>query len=131
MGLYQGSAPLNAFGLSAYQQAVQGGFTGTEAEFNASLAGAANKVSASAKLDMNIAASVWNNGIYLLQNENITATNVVELIPQPTINDAQLESLQQANIVGGTQVAGSIQLVCKGEVPTIALPVTFIFRRDT
>lgn len=42
----------------------------------------------------------------------------------------QLEALSGAMIVGGTQAAGSIQLVALGDKPTIDIPVTLIIRRD-
>ena len=41
-----------------------------------------------------------------------------------------MEALSGAMIVGGTQAAGSIQLVALGDVPTIDIPVTIIIRRD-
>ena len=38
MGIYQGATPMSLYGKSAYQQAVEGGYTGTEEEFNQILA---------------------------------------------------------------------------------------------
>lgn len=43
MGVYQGDKPLSRYGKSAYQQAVEGGYTGTQEEFNALLASVGNK----------------------------------------------------------------------------------------
>ena len=38
MGVYQGDKPFSRYGKSAYQQAVEGGYKGTQEEFNALLA---------------------------------------------------------------------------------------------
>lgn len=43
MGVYQGDKPLSRYGKSAYQQAVEGGYKGTQEEFNALLASVGNK----------------------------------------------------------------------------------------
>ncbi len=43
MGLYQGTTPMSLYGKSAYQQALIGGFQGSEQEFNTMLASVQNK----------------------------------------------------------------------------------------
>ena len=43
MGVYQGDKPLSRYGKSAYQQAVEGRYKGTQEEFNALLASVGNK----------------------------------------------------------------------------------------
>ena len=63
-------------------------------------------------------------------NENITPTSPVELLPGANITAAQLKALQKANIVGDTQLNGSIILKVMGAVPTISIPVILIIRRD-
>lgn len=78
-----------------------------------------------------ITQSGWSGNIWTLSNENITATNIVELLPSEDITSEQLTALQDANIIGGTQAVGSIQLKAMGTVPTIDIPVTFIYRFDT
>ena len=65
-----------------------------------------------------------------ITNENITPTSPVELLPGANITAAQLKALQKANIVGGTQLNGSIILKVMGTVPTISIPVILIIRRD-
>ena len=66
------------------------------------------------------------------ESANITATSAVELLPRENngITQAQMEALSGAMIVGGTQAAGSIQLVALGDKPTTDIPVTLIIRRD-
>ena len=79
---------------------------------------------------LTITPDSWVNGVYTYRNDAITATSPVELLPNEGIMTEQLKALQKANIVGGTQTKGSIQLVCKGTVPAIGLPVRFIIRKD-
>lgn len=87
----------------------------------------------SSKVNLTLYASSWTTAKkYTLSNSNITATSAVELLPRENngITQAQLEALSGAMIVGGTQAAGSIQLVALGDVPTVDIPITIIIRRD-
>lgn len=87
----------------------------------------------STKVNTTIFASGWSTAKkYTLSNSNITPTSAVELLPRENngITQEQLEVLSGAMIVGGTQAAGSIQLVALGDVPTTDIPVTIIIRRD-
>lgn len=87
----------------------------------------------SSKVNTTLYASSWSTAKkYTVSNANITATSAVELLPRENngITQAQLEALSGAMIVGGTQAAGSIQLVALGDKPTIDIPVTIIIRRD-
>lgn len=64
-------------------------------------------------------------------NSAITATSPVEMIPGKNITAEQLEALQAANAVDdGNQAAGKASFKLMGEVPSIAIPVRFIIRRD-
>lgn len=87
----------------------------------------------STKVNTTLSASGWSTAKkYTVSNANITATSAVELLPRENngITQAQMEALSGAMIVGGTQAAGSIQLVALGDVPTTDIPVTLIIRRD-
>ena len=87
----------------------------------------------STKVNTTLYASYWTTAKkYTVSNANITATSAVELLPRENngITQAQLEALSGAMIVGGTQTAGSIQLVALGDKPTTDIPVTLIIRRD-
>lgn len=87
----------------------------------------------SSKVNLTLYASSWSTAKkYTVSNANITATSAVELLPRENngITQAQLEALSGAMIVGGTQAAGSIQLVALGDKPTMDIPVTLIIRRD-
>lgn len=91
------------------------------------------KVAKSTKVNTTLYASSWSTAKkYTVSNANITATSAVELLPRENngITQAQLEALSGAMIVGGTQAAGSIQLVALGDKPTTDIPVTLIIRRD-
>ena len=87
----------------------------------------------SSKVNTTLYASSWTTAKkYTVSNANITATSAVELLPRENngITQAQMEALSGAMIVGGTQAAGSIQLVALGDKPTTDIPVTLIIRRD-
>lgn len=87
----------------------------------------------STKVNTTLSASGWSTEKkYTVSDANITATSAVELLPRENngITQEQLEALSGAMIVGGTQVAGSIQLVALGDKPTTDIPVTLIIRRD-
>lgn len=87
----------------------------------------------SSKVNLTLNASSWSTEKkYTVSNANITATSAVELLPRENngITQAQMEALSGAMIVGGTQAAGSIQLVALGDKPTTDIPVTLIIRRD-
>lgn len=87
----------------------------------------------STKVNTTLSASGWSTEKkYTVSNANITATSAVELLPRENngITQAQMEALSGAMIVGGTQAAGSIQLVALGDKPTTDIPVTIIIRRD-
>lgn len=87
----------------------------------------------SSKVNLTLYASSWSTAKkYTVSNANITETSAVELLPRENngITQAQLEALSGAMIVGGTQAAGSIQLVALGDKPTTDIPVTIIIRRD-
>ena len=87
----------------------------------------------STKVNTTLSASGWSTeNKYTVSNANITATSAVELLPRENngITQAQMEALSGAMIVGGTQAAGSIQLVALGDKPTTDIPVTLIIRRD-
>ena len=92
-----------------------------------------NSAGRSSKVNLTLYASSWSTEKkYTVSNANITATSAVELLPRENngITQAQMEALSGAMIVGGTQAAGSIQLVALGDKPTIDIPVTLIIRRD-
>lgn len=81
-----------------------------------------------------LSASGWANSsapyVRSVSLSGVTATSVVELLPGDGVNAAQLIAMQSANIQGGSQSAGSIQLKAFGAKPSIDLPVRFIVRGD-
>ena len=77
-----------------------------------------------------IGTSQWVDKVYTYSNEEITATCPVELLPAENITAEEFKALQRANIIGGTQADGSVQLKVMGTVPSVAIPVKFIIRRD-
>ena len=121
------NAKANAADLTSHVDDAAVHVTATEkAEWN-------SKVGKSTKVNLTLYASNWSTEKkYTVSNANITATSAVELLPRENngITQAQMEALSGAMIVGGTQAAGSIQLVALGDKPTTDIPVTLIIRRD-
>ena len=60
----------------------------------------------------------------------VTTSNIVEVVPSPSITATQVLVMQTAQIVTGTQAAGSITLIAFGTKPTIDLPIIVIVRGD-
>lgn len=84
----------------------------------------------STKIDTTLIAANWNSNVYIFNHAAITATCVIDMLPQPTITADQFSALQSANIIGGVQVNGAIQLRAMGTAPYIDIPITFIARGD-
>ena len=105
------------------------------ADTNAYLEGQLNGKSLKSTLvTATLTASEWSGSsapyTMTVSVAGVTATSAVELLPGVSVTAAQLVALQSANIQGGTQSAGSIQLKAFGAKPSINLPVRFIVRGD-
>ena len=94
------------------------------------LNGANSKAQKSTRVDTTLEASAWSDKALTFSDAAITATSPIEIIPAVGITEEQFKAFQKAKIIGGTQAAGSVQLVAMGTVPTVSIPVTFIIRRD-
>lgn len=122
-------------GKSAYQVAQDGGYTGTEAEWLNSLKAAGlNDVvknyidgrTTPTAVSLTILSSAWGETV-TIEDEAITATKNVVMIPGSTITKEQLNALQKANCQDcGVQGAGSVTFKVFGTIPTIDIPVKLI-----
>ena len=65
-----------------------------------------------------------------LRLDPVTPDCLVELIPGGSITAKELTALQNANIQGGQQRIGRIDLLAYGEKPEIDLPVRLVIRGD-
>lgn len=76
-----------------------------------------------------IAASAWSDGVYTLNDSLITATSIQEwCLPEFNgSNQAEIEALQKANIVGYGQSVGQAKIKCLEDVPTITVHIMVIF----
>ena len=76
-----------------------------------------------------IASSAWSSGVYTLNDPLITATSIQEwCLPEFNgSNQAEIEALQKANIVGNGQSVGQAKIKCLGDVPTIKVHIVVIF----
>ena len=76
-----------------------------------------------------IATSGWSDGVYTLNDPLITATSIQEwCLPEFNgSNQAEIEALQKANIVGYGQSIGQAKIKCLEDVPTITVHIVVIF----
>ena len=76
-----------------------------------------------------IATSAWSSGVYTLKDPLITATSIQEwCLPEFNgSNQAEIEALQKANIVGYGQSVGQAKIKCLEDVPTITVHIVVIF----
>lgn len=114
-------------GAQAKANVVQG-------NLNAHVANIGIHVKKSILVSTTLSANSWTGSSapysYTFTNANISATCPVELLKGSSMTAEQLEALQAANIQGGTQAAGSIQLLAYGDKPSQNLPVLFVIRGD-
>ena len=120
-------------GNDTYIYGIKSGLSGNEwlATENYVDGKLSEKTDKSTSVNITLTSTNWSSGIYTYTNSAITATNIIELYPASTITSTQFEALQSANIIGGTQSAGSIQLKAMGDVPTIDIPIVLTIRQDT
>lgn len=76
-----------------------------------------------------IPTSAWSDGVYTLNDSLITATSIQEwCLPEFNgSNQAEIEALQKANIVGYGQSVGQAKIKCLEDVPTITVHIMVIF----
>lgn len=67
---------------------------------------------------------------YTVTLSGVTATNMIEILPQTSITSDQVKALADAMLVGGTQENGSFILFAFGTKPSVDLPLSIVVRRD-
>ena len=78
----------------------------------------------------------WSNDTYTLTSSDVavlsavTAATAWEVLPGLSATDAEIEALQEANLLDGGQAADSITIRAKNGAPTIDVPVRIIVRGD-
>lgn len=82
-----------------------------------------------AYVDVTLPANGWNQSTKTctVSNSLATESSYQRIVPAPSITEAQLKALQDANIQDGGQATGSITLKAFGNVPLIDIPVRFIY----
>ena len=109
---------------------IVGGDYATRTELETGLAQKSDK---STLYERVLTAAGWSADTPPTQTVSIpkgTATSVNELLPGYPITDEQLAAYQVANLQDGGQTAGSATYQCRGEMPTIDIPVRIIVRGD-
>lgn len=116
-------AGLGAPGKSAYQAAVDGGYTGTESEFNALLANGGTKPKYK---QITLLASAWADNAQTLTVNGVLADETAQLI-QPIAAIASQEAYYAAGILCTGQAANSLTFTCQ-TVPTSNLTVYVVIQ---
>jgi hypothetical protein len=120
------TGPKGADGKSAYASAQDGGYTGTEAQFNAALADVENKADKSVSKAATLTAAGWSNGVQTLAVSGVTATANGSLRIAQSATDEQFAAWGAAQPRVTAQAAGSLTVKAAGTVPTIDIPVEVI-----
>lgn len=115
-----------ADGKSAYEAAQDGGYTGTEAQFNAALADVENKAEKSVSKAATLTAAGWSNGVQTLAVSDITATSNGSLRIAQSATDEQFAAWGEARPRVIAQAADSLTVKIIGKVPTVDIPVEVI-----
>ncbi len=129
------TGPKGADGKSAYASAQDGGYTGTEAQFNAALAQVGSKVNKSTIVEVTLLAANWAGTeapyTYTAAVAGVTTTSTQDWANGTSITAEQLAAWQAANIVDGGQGVGSVIFKAFGAKPEVDIPLRCILRRDT
>lgn len=116
-------AGLGASGKSAYQAAQDGGYTGTEREFNTLLASAAP---APKSATVTLSASGWSDNTQTVTVQGVLADEAAQLIqPMPAI--ASQSAYYAAGILCTGQAANSLTFSCT-TAPTESLKVYVVMQ---
>lgn len=80
---------------------------------------------------MTLAVASWSNGTYIIQDNRIhvdeNQETTQEIMPDRTINLAQLKAWNKAMVIDYSQTEGQIVIKALGTVPTVAIPIRIIF----
>ena len=116
-------AGIGAPGKSAYQAAVDGGYTGAESEFNALLANGGTKPKS---VSVTLPASAWSSNAQAVTVNGVLADETKQLI-QPMPAMASQTAYYEAGILCTGQAANQLTFTCK-TVPTADLTVYVVIQ---
>lgn len=66
---------------------------------------------------------------YLIYSPLVTATSLQFLLPAIDITNAQMDAFQKAILIGGAQDNGVLEIIAKGIVPTIDIPIRIVYTK--
>lgn len=92
------------------------------------------KADKSIRKEATLSAAGWQGEAapyqYILELEEATKTNHIEIQPTTSFTTEQYETWTEAGLIGGNQSIGSITLLAYGEKPVIDLPIVILVRGD-
>ncbi len=84
--------------------------------------------------NVSLTSSSWSGSsapyTYVITVTGVTASNVIELVPQNNLTTEQAAAMVNAQILTGTQSTNSLTLKAYGSKPSLDLPITLIIRGD-
>jgi len=93
-----------------------------------------SKADKSTKTDVILLASDWTGDTapytYTLPVNGVTESSAVEILPQSSLTNAQVDAMINAIIANGIQSNDCITLYAYGDKPNVDLPITIIIRGD-
>lgn len=66
---------------------------------------------------------------YLIYSPLVTTTSLQFLLPAIDITDAQMNEFRKAILIGGAQDNGVLEIIAKGIVPTVDIPIRIIYTK--
>ena len=116
-------AGIGAPGKTAYESAQDGGYTGTEEQFNASLAsGGAPNVQF-----VTLPGTGWSSSQNVVSVPGMTATSkVIVGLAEPNTSE-QYDAAVKAQLHCITKADGSITIAANGTTPSIDIPIVVYF----
>lgn len=124
-------------GKSAFEYALEGGYSGTEEDFGEDLASIPDIVNlvnginpekigaayAPVIVSTTLTAAGWSGGQQTITVNGVTASSCGDVYIAPTATAAQFAAFNDAQLHLTAQGTNSITLICRGTVPTVNIPI--------
>lgn len=108
-------------GKSAYEVAVENGYSGTEEEFNSALSEVGKKDIKT--FQATASASGWSNSSNTIMVSGLSADAAILIGIDDIASDDQWDAATKANLRAISQAENSVTITAKGTVPTVDLPI--------
>lgn len=66
---------------------------------------------------------------YLIYSPLVTVTSLQFMLPAIDITAAQMDAFRKAILIGGAQDNGVLEIIAKGTVPTVDIPIRIVYTK--